>query len=68
MPLHQRRDQIDAVIHTRAREVTTEAGHKRLDAGVPSKGRVLIVDDDRDFAAALRNLLALEGYEVALQR
>ena len=27
--------------------------------------RVLVVDDDRDFADSLRNLLTLEGYEVA---
>jgi PAS domain S-box-containing protein len=28
--------------------------------------RVVVVDDDRDFAASLRNLLTLEGYEVEL--
>ena len=44
--------------------MTPEAGQNRLDAEVPSKGRLLIVDDNRDFAAALRNSLALEGYEV----
>ena len=32
---------------------------------VPGSGRhVLIIDDDRDFAESLRNLLTLEGYEV----
>jgi PAS domain S-box-containing protein len=32
---------------------------------VPDSGRhVLIIDDDRDFAESLRNLLTLEGYEV----
>ena len=46
--------------------MTTEAGQNLLDAGGPSKGRLLIVDDNRDFAAALSNLLALEGYEVDL--
>ncbi|MCH8196980.1 MAG: PAS-domain containing protein [Proteobacteria bacterium] len=46
--------------------MTTEAGQRRLDADGPSKGRLLIVDDNRDFAAALSNLLALEGYEVDL--
>ncbi len=44
--------------------MTTEAGQNRLDAEAPSKGRLLIVDDNRDFAKALCNLLALEGYEV----
>ena len=29
-----------------------------------SKRRVLVVDDDRNFADGLRNLLALEGYEI----
>ncbi len=28
--------------------------------------RVLVVDGDRDFAGNLRDILALEGYEVAL--
>jgi two-component system cell cycle sensor histidine kinase PleC len=46
--------------------MTIEAGQNRLDADGPSKGRLLIVDDNRDFAAALSNLLALEGYEVDL--
>ncbi|MCH9052647.1 MAG: PAS-domain containing protein, partial [Proteobacteria bacterium] len=46
--------------------MTTEAGQRRLDADEPSKGRLLIVDDNRDFATALSNLLALEGYEVDL--
>ena len=46
--------------------MTAEAGQNRLDADGPAKGRLLIVDDDRDFAAALSNLLALEGYEVDL--
>ncbi|MCH8196974.1 MAG: PAS-domain containing protein [Proteobacteria bacterium] len=46
--------------------MTTGAGQNRLDAGGPSKGRLLIVDDNRDFAAALCDWLALEGYEVVL--
>lgn len=29
-----------------------------------SRGRVLVVDDDRDFAMSLRNFLTLEGYHV----
>ncbi len=31
-----------------------------------SRGRVLIVDDDRDFAEGLRNLLMLEGYDTEM--
>lgn len=31
-----------------------------------SGGRVLVVDDDRDFAESLRNLLVLEGYDVEM--
>ncbi len=46
--------------------MTSGAGQHRLDADEPSKGRLLIVDDHRDFAAALRNLLAVEGYEIDL--
>ena len=46
--------------------MTTEAGQRRLDAEEPAKGRLLIVDDNRDFATALSKLLALEGYEVDL--
>jgi PAS domain S-box-containing protein len=34
-------------------------------ADAPSKGRILIIDDDRDFAAGLNNLLTVTGYEVA---
>lgn len=30
------------------------------------RGRVLIVDDDHDFADSLGNFLALEGYRVAV--
>jgi len=44
--------------------MTAEAGQNRLDG--PSKGRLLIVDDNRDFATALCNVLVLEGYEVGL--
>jgi signal transduction histidine kinase len=36
----------------------------RADAG--AKRRVLIVDDDRDFAESLHNYLLLEGYEVRM--
>ena len=46
--------------------MTPEVGRNRLDADEPSKGRLLIVDDYRDFAAALCNSLALEGYQVDL--
>ncbi len=33
---------------------------------VSAKRRVLVVDDDRDFAESLRNFLVLEGYEVEM--
>ncbi len=33
---------------------------------VSAKRRVLVVDDDRDFAESLRNFLLLEGYEVEM--
>ncbi len=39
--------------------------HQRQ-ADAPSKGRILIIDDDRDFAAGLNNLLTAKGYGVAL--
>ncbi len=34
--------------------------------GLSVKPRVLVVDDDRDFAESLRNFLVLEGYEVEM--
>ncbi len=44
--------------------MSAAAGQNRLVADAPSRGRILIVDDNRDFATALCNSLALEGYEV----
>ena len=46
--------------------MATKAGQNQLDAGGSSKGRLLIVDDNLDFAVALSEFLALEGYRVAL--
>ena len=34
--------------------------------GGATRGRVLVVDDDRDFADSLRNYLTLEGYQVVV--
>ena len=35
-------------------------------ADAPSKGRILIIDDDRDFAAGLNDFLTVTGYGVAV--
>ncbi len=35
-------------------------------AGASSKGRILVVDDDRDFAASVECLLTLTDYEIAV--
>jgi DNA-binding NtrC family response regulator len=43
--------------------VSTDQG-SGVDLG--AKRRVLIVDDDRDFAESLHNYLLLEGYEVRM--
>jgi signal transduction histidine kinase len=34
-------------------------------ADTQPRGRILVIDDDRDFAESLQNLLVLEGYDVA---
>ncbi len=39
---------------------------RQRQADAPSKGRILIIDDDRDFAAGLNNLLTVKGYGVAV--
>jgi signal transduction histidine kinase len=41
------------------------ANEQRLEEAV-AKRRVLVVDDDRDFAESLHNFLVLEGYEVEM--
>jgi diguanylate cyclase (GGDEF)-like protein len=50
----------------RGAEAATMVGHAELRCTHPSRGRVLIGEDDRDQAQALRDVLIDEDYDVAL--
>jgi signal transduction histidine kinase len=45
---------------------TTIRSHEPTTARVPPGRRILVVDDNRDFADGLETILTLEGYEVAV--
>ena len=47
-------------------EKTTIRTHEPTAARVPPGRRILVVDDNRDFADGLETVLTLEGYEVAV--
>lgn len=47
-------------------EAGLAGAERRVPAGVPSRGRILVVEDDTDIRDSVRELLADEGYEVGV--